>query len=733
MRIRSHLLLLAAGAMLPVLGFAVLVSAVLLNQVRESVERGALDRARAMITAVDVELRGTIMTMEALAASGALAADDLPRFRIAAARVLATQPTWTNVTLLRPSRERLVDVWQPSAAPLPEVVDAASVVRVLQTASPAIGSLDATDARRAGIPIRVPVMRDGSVAYVVTVVVRPDSFVELLRKQRLPQRWVAAVVDANGRYVARLPMRAAGELASVDFRKAVQESPEGWTRGKTVEGRDVYAAHAVSDYSRWSIGIGIPAEMVLADVRSVLLLIGVGVLGSIATAAAMTIVSGRRIARPIVSLATVARSIGSGTSAVIPVRGDVLEVTEVGAALRESDTAVRERQSLVARERDALRSADEIKDQFIAALSHELRNPLAALSAASHVLRVTQPGDVAAIGAREVIERQTKHMTRMIEDLLDVSRIIMGKATLTLETFDLGQLATETVAAWRSAARFGARMVVVHAHPAWISADRLRVEQILNNLLDNAIKFTSDMATITVTVGEEVGVTVLTVSDDGPGISPALRPRVFELFVQGEQGAGRVKGGIGLGLALVKRLAELHGGTVDLAAANDGAGAAFVVRLPSVPNPTPAFEVAAVAVQHAAPCKILIVEDNRDARDMLRDILEMAGHEVLDAPDGSTALKLAIEARPDVAIVDIGLPDITGYEVARRIRAALADDVTIVALTGYGQAKDIQHALEAGFDVHLVKPAALDRLDEAIGRVHIRRAAAGVRAARARA
>jgi len=228
-------------------------------------------------------------------------------------------------------------------------------------------------------------------------------------------------------------------------------------------------------------------------------------------------------------------------------------------------------------------------------------------------------------------------------------------------------------------------------------------------------------------------VTVLTVSDDGPGISPALRPRVFELFVQGEQGAGRVKGGIGLGLALVKRLAELHGGTVDLAAANDGAGAAFVVRLPSVPNPTPAFEVAAVAVQHAAPCKILIVEDNRDARDMLRDILEMAGHEVLDAPDGSTALKLAIEARPDVAIVDIGLPDITGYEVARRIRAALADDVTIVALTGYGQAKDIQHALEAGFDVHLVKPAALDRLDEAIGRVHIRRAAAGVRAARARA
>src|SRR4029079_1211565 len=142
-----------------------------------------------------------------------------------------------------------------------------------------------------------------------------------------------------------------------------------------------------------------------------------------------------RIARPIVSLATVARSIGSGASAVIPVRGDVEEVTEVGAALREADTAVRERQSLVARERDALRSADEIKDQFIAALSHELRNPLAALSAASHVLRVTQPGDVAAIGAREVIERQTRHMTRMIEDLLDVSRIIMGKETLTLETF----------------------------------------------------------------------------------------------------------------------------------------------------------------------------------------------------------------------------------------------------------------------------------------------------------
>jgi signal transduction histidine kinase/ActR/RegA family two-component response regulator len=725
MRIRSHLLLLAAGAMLPVLGFAVLVSAVLLNQVREGVERGARDRARAMITAVDAELHGTIATMEALAAAHALADDDVPRFRIAAARVLATQPAWTNVTLLRPSGERLVEVWPSSAGPRARVVDAASVARVVQTAMPAIGSMDATDPAGDGIPIRVPVVRDGAVAYVLTAVVRPDSFVELLQRQKLPEGWIAGVVDANGRYVARLPMRPTGDLASVDFRNAVKATPEGWTRGRTVEGRDVYAAHATSGDSRWSVGIAIPAELVLADVRAALLLIGVGVLGSIATAAAMTIVSGRRIARPIVSLATVARSIGSGTSAVIPVRGDVEEVTEVGAALREADTAVRERQSMVQRERDALRSADEIKDQFIAALSHELRNPLAALSAASHVLRVAQPGHTAAIDAREVIERQT----RMIEDLLDVSRIIMGKATLTPETFDLGQLATDTVSAWERGGRFGTRDVVVQVQPAWISADRLRIEQILNNLLDNAVKFTSETATITVTVGEEVGVAVLTVGDDGPGIAPALKARVFELFVQGEQGAGRVKGGIGLGLALVKRLTELHAGTVDLATGSDGAGAVFVVRLPAVSNPTPAFVVVdAVEAQHAAPCKILIVEDNRDARDMLRDILEMAGHDVLDAPDGSTAVKLAIETRPDVAIVDIGLPDITGYEVARRMRAALADEVTIVALTGYGQARDIQHALEAGFDVHLVKPVALERLDEAIGRADIRRAVAGVRA-----
>src|SRR5689334_13886435 len=219
MRIRSHLLLLAAGAMLPVLGFAVLISAVLLNEVRTGIERGARDRTRAMMTAVDAELRGNVTTLQALAASRALGTDDLAGFQIQAERVLATQPGWTHVILLRPSGEPLVDVRHPSAPPLAPILDLGSVVRAVQTVRPIVGSVGATGAGP-GIPIRIPVLRDGAVAYVLSIVVRPDAFEDVLSLQKLPARWEAGVVDANGRYVARLPTRPAEEFASDDYRRA---------------------------------------------------------------------------------------------------------------------------------------------------------------------------------------------------------------------------------------------------------------------------------------------------------------------------------------------------------------------------------------------------------------------------------------------------------------------------------------------------------------------------------
>jgi signal transduction histidine kinase/ActR/RegA family two-component response regulator len=714
MNIRSHLLLLAAGAMLPVLAFAVLVSIVLLRQDNATVQRAALDRARAMMTGVDAVLGGEVTTVQALAASSVLASDDLPGFHAEALRVLKTQPTWTTVTLIRPSGEKVIDVARPFGAELPPVRDLKSVFDAVATRKPVIGPVSSAGESGPGVPIRVPVIRDGDVAYVLAAVVRPGSFEELINRQRLPAGWISGIIDQNGRFVARVPPRPPGELASTSFREASQQAPEGWYRGLTVDNKDTYTAHVRSDYSGWAIGLAIPADIVLSGVRKTSLLIGIGVLVSIVLAMGIVGLSGRRIARPIVSLAEVARSIGTGGARPAVVDGGVEEVTAVAAALEDADIAVRERQSLIQREKDALQAADRSKDEFIAALSHELRNPLAALTAASYVLRTAKPADPAAGDARNVIERQTRHMSRMIEDLLDVSRIIMGKAHLVLERLDLAQLVANTVAAWRASERFADRIVAVDAQPVWVRADRTRMEQVIANLLDNAVKFTPSRTRIDVDVHRDGDVAMFSVKDHGPGLAPDLMARVFDVFVQGEQGVGRSQGGIGVGLTLVRRLVELQGGEVAVASAGSGKGATFTVRLPAVDSGDAVVAAVVAEPPRVESRRVLVVEDNGDAREMLRQVLEMNGHDVLEAADGTSGVALAGAHPLDVAIVDIGLPDIDGHEVARRIRSGRNGHVTLIALTGYGQPEDRQRALAAGFDIHLVKPVTLDRLDEAI-------------------
>jgi signal transduction histidine kinase/ActR/RegA family two-component response regulator len=714
MTIRSHLMLLAIGAIVPIVVFAILVSVLLVEQDRLTLERAATDRARAMMTAVDAELRGSVTSLLALAASPLLQANDLRAFHAEAARVLATQPAWVDVTLARASGEKVIDALKPYGHPPERTLDPASVAAVVSTKGIAIGNVDRFgDASPPALPIRVPVEVDGRVSSVLSALVRPESFENLIRDQRLPDGWISGIVDANGRFVARVPPRPAGSEASVAFRAAVIRAAEGWYRGPTADGRDTFTAFKRSDFSRWSIGLAIPTEIVQAAAMRTSWLMGIGIASSIVLALGVALLLGRRIAGPVAALATVARSVGSGEAQAARVPDTVHEVSAVATALREADVAVRERAGLVEREKAALQQADRAKDEFIAALSHELRNPLAALTAAAHILRVAGPSHAgAAADARGVIERQTKHMSRMIEDLLDVSRLIAGKANLVIETFDLAPLAAQTVGAWRAAGRFTGQAVTLDTQSAWVSADRTRVEQILSNLLDNAVKFTPPGCTIAVRVGAEGDASVLAVTDDGEGIEPALAARVFDLFVQGDQDVGRSKGGIGLGLALVKRLVELQGGFVRVDSPGRGRGATFTVRLPAaapvaplVPGPT---------LRSAKPASVLIVEDNEDAREMLRQVLAMQGHEVCEAADGTAAVALAAAREPDVAIVDIGLPDIDGYEVARRIRQQARRRVALIALTGYGQPEDQRRARDAGFDLHLVKPVTVERLDHAI-------------------
>ena len=352
-------------------------------------------------------------------------------------------------------------------------------------------------------------------------------------------------------------------------------------------------------------------------------------------------------------------------------------------------------------------TANRTKDEFLAMLGHELRNPLGAIGSAAHVLSRTAGGNSATTRASEIIGRQVQHLARIVDDLLDVSRVVAGKVVLRLQPVDLAEVARRVATLHGGPA--GARHVIsVHTTPTWVSADPTRMEQILTNLLANAVKYTPPGGEITVSVRRDGDHAVLTVLDTGVGIRPELLPRVFDLFVQSDRSLERSGGGLGIGLSLVRQLVELHGGTVDAASAGPGRGSTFTVRLPVLAAPAGADDDARPAVA-GPPRRVLVIEDNDDAREMLRNLLRLFGHEVHEACDGAMGLEEARRLRPDAALIDIGLPGMDGYEVARRIRADLPG-ARLVALTGYGQPEDRERALAAGFDVHLVKPVDPDQL-----------------------
>jgi PAS domain S-box-containing protein len=367
--------------------------------------------------------------------------------------------------------------------------------------------------------------------------------------------------------------------------------------------------------------------------------------------------------------------------------------------------------------RTAAEAANRAKDEFIAMLGHELRNPLSAIAGAVAVLqRVGAVEEQPAASARNVIERQTQHLARLMDDLLDVGRVMTGKIVLDRRPLDLLEVAERVVTTIRSTGRAGRHRLSVAGTPAWVDGDVTRIEQVITNLVTNALKYTPTDGAISVVVGENHRESTLRVSDTGHGIPSALLPRIFDLFVQGEQAPERAQGGLGIGLTLVRRLVELHGGRVEAASDGEDTGSIFTIAFPRLPappaTPTPPRRRAAV------PQRTLIIEDNDDAREMLRTLLELDGHTVHVAANGIAGLAAALEHRPDVAVVDIGLPEMDGYEVARKLRASESlKAIKLIALTGYGQADDARRAYEAGFDLHVVKPVDPERLADAVSTV----------------
>lgn len=374
---------------------------------------------------------------------------------------------------------------------------------------------------------------------------------------------------------------------------------------------------------------------------------------------------------------------------------------------REAQLRVRD----LSRERDQETAR---RDEFLAMLGHELRNPLAAIRYASELLDVLDEGENTR-APRGVIARQTRHLARLVDDLLDVARVTRGKITLDSSPLDLNEVARKSLHSLEQTHPTQNYTIELspHSEPLPVRGDAVRLEQVFANLLFNALKYTPSGGTIQICLEREDDHARVVVQDSGMGIDKATLPHVFDLFSQGAQSIDRSRGGLGIGLTLVRGLVELHGGRVQAHSDGPGRGSTFEIHLPlraSEPVPAPASPSAA----DPGARTILVIEDNDDARQLFCLLLRRQSHHVEEANNGKDGLRRLLELRPDIAFVDVGLPELSGYEVARHAREILGEAVRLVAITGYGQPEDARQAREAGFDQHLVKPVSPEQVRAAI-------------------
>jgi signal transduction histidine kinase/CheY-like chemotaxis protein len=399
------------------------------------------------------------------------------------------------------------------------------------------------------------------------------------------------------------------------------------------------------------------------------------------------------------------RTLGNVTVLERPTQSRTL-LSAVGAALR-----ARRRQYEV-------REAIQRRDQFLAMLGHELRNPLAAIALAVETDTSKQEANRRQ---REIIARQTRHLSRLVDDLLDVARVTTGKVVLHEAQLDLNEVLLRCLEGAELRAQDSAIELVrdLWPEPLIVRGDAVRLEEVVNNLLWNAIKYSPPDSRVEASTRLEAGRAVLEVKDTGIGIPPNLLPRVFDLFAQGEVSLDRTRAGLGIGLTLVKSLVELHGGSVAAQSAGVGAGSRFTISLPLVEHPTalpraPDSSARSIAASPVAPLPVLVVDDNIDLAEMAKQVLESFGCQVQTANDGPTGLAQLAAFQPALAFIDIGLPGRDGYSLATEVRAGPARQPWLVALTGYGQPEDQRRALAAGFNRHLTKPVSIEALRQAV-------------------
>jgi signal transduction histidine kinase/CheY-like chemotaxis protein len=711
-KLERRVFLVAVASLVPV---ALLSFVLLITNAREQRDRllgVSEDTMIALMSAADAELKSTIAALDALAASPRLVRGDFEGVREEALELLGRRSSWLNVVVLDADRQYM-NARVAEVEPLPEVTWRDVIEESIRTKAPVVGQVvNSPVLETSVVAVLVPFVRKGKVQYVISAIVRPDSFLKLLDLQNVAGQGVIAILDRRYNVVARSlnQLEAVGKPASPSLVRILESGADrGSATTKTIEGVPVYTVFRRSEFSGWVSAVGIPMRSVDGPVTRSYLLFGGAVVLSILLGLLVATLVGRTVVGPMHELEQSAARVGRGEAPSIP-DTRLEEVRRVAVALAKAHD---ERTESFQREHEARLTAErasKAKDEFLAMLGHELRNPLAAITNASQVIerqRHTLDTNVAA--ATGIITRQTRHLARMTDDLLDAGRVILGKISLARGPLDLAAAVAIALDGLRNTGRGSDHVLDVSLEPTWIFADATRIDQIVGNLLTNAFKYTPAGGRIGVRTRREGSQAVFEVADSGIGLEPELLPRAFELFVQGERGLDRSQGGLGIGLTLVRRLVELHGGTVTAASAGSGQGATFTVRLPAIEAPEckPADRDTGLRIRH----HVAIVEDNDDARISLRMVLELEGHEVHEAPDGVVGVPMiAGNTSISVAFVDIGLPGMSGYDIARAVRQQRGSAVRLVAMSGYGADADVAKGVEAGFDAYIVKPADIAAL-----------------------
>ena len=732
MKIRSQLLLMAAAILIPVILAAGLGLGTIREDGRRAALRGLSETARATALMVDREVQGSLSALKALGSSPNLETGNFKAFYEQAAAFNVRGETWT--VLFDDKGVMLVHTGVPHGTILPPSRPASveQTKNILTSQKPLITDLIVGVVTGTVLTaVNVPASAAGGRSFVLARVFAVDYWKKEAFQANRPADWITGVIDRKGIVIARSFMahELVGKPARPGLVAAAAASHEGMIRHTTLEGVDSYNAYTHSALTGWTIGVAAPVSSIEAAANSAVWLAVAGMLAAVAVAALAVAAFGRRFIRAIEGASRSAMALGRGQQTVVE-HTDIEEVNALNHALvgagvlldmerKSRQAAEADRERLLNNEtlaRETAQAQNVAKDQFLAMLGHELRNPLAAIVSATALLEtigLCKPGTEGCIA---VINRQNRHLGHIVDDLLDVSRLMAGKIDLEKEPLDMADCVGKCVEALRTTERAAGHNITVLASSAWFSGDAVRMEQILSNLLTNALKFSKPGGEVKLTVCEDAGKAVVTVEDAGTGMAPELLLRVFDPFVQGPAPAKRLQSGLGIGLALVRQLVRLHGGEVNAASPGIDQGSIFSFWVPAIAARLPEkTSRVSEAPKHGT---LVYVDDDADARTTTAELLRILGYEVIEVTDGASTPPAVLAAQPDAVILDIGLPDIDGYEVARQLRAdPLTRSIPLIALTGYGQLRDKQAAVLAGFDAHLAKPATAHAIVKTIEEV----------------